>query len=62
MNNLRTCTLTQDDQLNFDPVAFTERLREAGFKFDRDTCPVKITKPWDMVKAGDGTLVYRQWD
>lgn len=27
MNNLRTCTLTQDDQLNFDPVAFTERLR-----------------------------------
>jgi hypothetical protein len=62
MKNLRTYTLTKEEQDKFDPIAFTEELQSVGFKLDSYTCPVKITKPWDMVAGQNGAVIYRQWD
>ena len=62
MKNLRTYTLTREEQQHFDPIAFTEALRECGFKFDNETCPIKITKPWDTVPGANYAVIYRQWD
>jgi hypothetical protein len=62
MKNLRTYTLTAEEQQRFDPIAFTEELLSVGFKLDSVTCPVKITKPWDMVPGDNGAVIYRQWD
>lgn len=61
MKNVRYYVLHKDEQQNFDPVAFTEHLKAAGFKFDHEGCPVKITKPWDQ-QTVDGAVFFRQWD
>jgi hypothetical protein len=62
MTNVRCLVLTLVDQADFSPALFTARLKEAGFKFDNDTCPVKIRKPWLRLDANDGMAVYIQWD
>lgn len=63
MKNLRTCTLTAQDRQNFDPAAFTAKLKAAGFLFDSETCPVKIKKPWHASEdAATGSVIYRQWE
>ena len=62
MKNLRTYTLTKAAAADFDPVAFTESRRAAGFKFDRETRPVKIAGPWNCFESSNGDFIYRQWD
>jgi hypothetical protein len=62
MKNLRTYTMTIEEQANFDPAAFTEKLKAAGFKLDSEQCPVKITRPFDRVATPDGVVIWRQWD
>jgi hypothetical protein len=59
---MRTCILTTDEQKTFDPVKFTGKLKAAGFEFDRETCPVKIKRPWAVKSLPDGSAEYRQWD
>jgi len=61
MKDLKTYVFTAEDKRNFDPQTFTKRLKEAGFEFDSETCPVKIKKPWDQRDGGNGSTVFRQW-
>ncbi len=60
--NLRSVELSPEEQVTFTPETFSQRLLDAGFKFDHIGCPYKITKPWKRVKFEDGSVVYWQWD
>lgn len=62
MKNLRTCFMTVEERISFDPVAFSAKLRAAGFTFVSDTCPIKLCRPFDQVDLCDGTILWRQWD
>jgi hypothetical protein len=57
----RTYLMTAEEQANFDPYLFTQHLKDAGFEFDSEMCPVQIKKPWDRVDLGNGDFLYRQW-
>ena len=59
MKNLRTMTMPNQP---VNPAVLRDQMKHAGFKFDRETCPIKITKPWDMVDNCDGTVTWRQWE
>lgn len=58
---LRTCVLTKDEQVNFHPGKFFDKLKAHGFRFESEACPFKLVEPWDRVDGGDGAVVYRQW-
>lgn len=60
--SIRTYRMTVADRANFNPDEFTKKLKAAGFKLDSETCPVKITKPWDNVDGENGDIIWRQWD
>jgi hypothetical protein len=60
-NNLRIYIMTDDEIRNFDPHTFVASLKTAGFKFDTEECPVKITKPWDKIEMAGG-IIWRQWE
>lgn len=62
MKNMRVYVLSKREQEHFNPVELTESLKDAGFIFDADTCPVKIKEPWNRTARSDGTVVYRQWE
>jgi len=54
--------MTLDEQEAFSPTGLTAALKEAGFKFDSELCPVKLTQPWDKAELADGSVMWRQWE
>jgi hypothetical protein len=62
MKNMRTYVMSKHEQVCFNPADFTESLKDAGFIFDSDACPVKIKQPWCRTERADGTVIYRQWE
>jgi len=59
---MRKDVMTTDERDNFNPVSFTQRLEEAGFKFDHDSCPIKIAQPWSREEMPDSSVVWTQWE
>lgn len=56
-----TYLMTAEEQKNFNPVKFVTKLKEAGFKLENESCPVKLVQPWDKIDVEDGVL-WRQWE
>jgi hypothetical protein len=59
---MKTYIMTLDEQEALTPSGFIAALKEAGFKFDREQCPVKLTQPWGKVEMADGSIMWRQWE
>jgi hypothetical protein len=56
-----TYLMTPAERAEFDPIEFTEKLKAAGFILDRDTCPIKIRKPYEEIHQPDGSVLWRQF-
>jgi hypothetical protein len=61
-NRLVEYVMTREQQASFNPFTFVEDMRRAGFRFDSEACPVKISKPFECIERDDGCVVWRQWD
>jgi hypothetical protein len=57
--NIRTFTMPN---LPVKPEWMLAGMKKAGFVFDSDTCPIKITKPWTRVENVDDTVTWIQWE
>jgi hypothetical protein len=62
MNNERTWVMTPDMRRNASTREINAAMKAAGIKFDRDECPVRITKPWEAQENEDGSVTFRQWE
>ena len=60
--NLRIYIMSENEQANFDPDNFVANLKAAGFRFDSESCPFKLTQPWDKIAGAGGSVIWRQWD
>jgi hypothetical protein len=58
---MRERVITSDEALQ-GPMHITECLKRAGFKFDRDRCPVQIRSPFAIEHLPDGSTLFKQWD
>lgn len=58
----RTWVMTEHFRKHASADEITAAMKAAGIKFDRDVCPIKITKPWDAQENADGSVTFRQWE
>ena len=53
--------MSVEEQENFNPVLFVERLKSAGFKFLSEDCPIKLAGYHQRLPQEDGSVIWRQW-
>jgi hypothetical protein len=59
----RQYTVTQADFNRLGPNGITKMLKDYGFRFMNDTCPVMIEQPYTKSAIDGGySTIYRQWD
>jgi hypothetical protein len=53
--------MSVQEQIDFDPDLFVERMKAAGFKFISDKCPIKLAGRHKTINQPDGTVLWQQW-
>lgn len=56
----RTVTKTLPKGYRATPSDLLREFKEAGFRFDSETCPFKFSQPWSQRTNADGSVTYTQ--
>jgi hypothetical protein len=56
---LRVYLLQVAPQSSAEMPLLVEDMKDAGFKFDRETCPITLAPRWGIVRVPDGVLFWQ---
>jgi hypothetical protein len=59
---LKMLQRTYGSEFYGDPSGLLEQMKKDGFKFDSESCPIKLSEPKEIHPNDDGTVTYTQWD